>query len=152
MKFVLLTFVLALTFIFESYAQNDTLVIKLKNNQSEKIAVSQIQKIQFENVTDVEEQTNLSYGLAVKGNYPNPFKEQTSIEFEIGLSGNAVVIIYDNSGNQIQKLECENCQTGKNTLMWNCLDNKNNRVQSGVYYYEVRFNNEIQSKKMILVK
>ena len=133
-------------------AQSDSLIIKLKNNQTEKIAVSQIQKIQFENVTAVDEQTKFSNSLTVRENYPNPFKEQTNIEFEIASTGNAEVIIYDNSSNQIQKLVCENCQAGKNTLLWNCTDMKNNRVNSGVYYYEVRFNNEIQSKKMILIK
>ncbi|MDT3740725.1 MAG: T9SS type A sorting domain-containing protein [Candidatus Kapabacteria bacterium] len=151
-----LCFLVIMLYIFfngiDSKAQGDTLIIKLKNNQIEKIAVSQIQKIQFENVTSVEEQSNLSNGLTANGNYPNPFADRTSIEFEISLPGRVVIIIYDNSGSQIQKLECENCQSGKNTLDWNCRDEKNNRVQSGTYYYEVRFNNEIQSQKMILVK
>lgn len=151
-----LCFVVIMLYIFfngiDSKAQGDTLIIKLKNNQIEKIAVSQIQKIQFENVTSVEEQSNHSNELNIKGNYPNPFVDRTSIEFEIALPGNVEIIIYDNSGNQIQKLECSNCQSGKNTLDWNCRDEKNNRVVSGTYYYEVRFNNKIQSQKMILVK
>lgn len=146
--------VLMLTLVFSIYvkAESDTLVIKLKNNQIEKIAVSQIQKIKFENVTGVDEQVVQANNLVIKGNYPNPFNEQTDIEFEITTSGTVIIIIYDNSGNLIQKLESSNCQTGKNTLQWNCLDKHNDRVRSGVYYYEVRFNNEVLSKKMILVK
>ena len=46
-------FIFALVSIFMfgtllSYSQTDTLVIRLKNGQTDKIAVSQIQKIQFE--------------------------------------------------------------------------------------------------------
>jgi hypothetical protein len=152
MKFLIFSLILFFVFIFYSKAENDTLVITLKNNQVEKIAVSQIQKIQFENVTGIEEHSKGASTLKAKGNYPNPFQEQTNIEFEIAASGTVIVIIYDNTGNRIQKLECQNCQTGKNNIQWNCLDANNNRVQSGIYYYEVRFDNKIQSKKMIKIK
>jgi flagellar hook assembly protein FlgD len=90
--------------------------------------------------------------LTLNGNFPNPFNQLTSIEFEIAASGSVEIMIYDNVGNQIQKLECQNCIAGKNTLQWNCLDIKNNKVQNGVYFYEVRFNTDVQSKKMIVVK
>lgn len=151
MKLLITAFAILIAYSVSTYAQTDSLVIKLKNNQIEKIAVSTIKTIKFENVTSVNEPNQSLSGLAVTGNYPNPFQEQTNIEFEIASIGNVEVIIYDNSGKQIQKLECNNCQIGKNTLPWNCLDKNNNRVESGVYYYEVRFNNEVQSKKMILV-
>ena len=135
-----------------SYAQTDTLVIKLKNGQTDKIAVSSIQKIQFENVTGIDETSKGASSLVTNGNYPNPFQDQTNIEFEIPSNGSVVIIIYDNTGSQIQKLECQDCQTGKNTLSWNCIDKFNNKVQSGVYYYEVHYGKEVQSKKMIVVK
>lgn len=147
----LLVFALFVLLVSSLQAQNDTLVIKLKNGQSEKIAISQISKTQFENVTGVDEKHIKTTDLQLN-NYPNPFSENTSIEFEIASYGDVVVLIYDNNGEQIQKLECNNCPTGKNTLQWNCLDKNNKRVSTGMYYYEVRFNNEIQSKQMILVK
>ncbi|MEI6090476.1 MAG: FlgD immunoglobulin-like domain containing protein [bacterium] len=152
MKSLLTALVILIAYSVSVYAQTDTLVIKLKNNQIEKIAVSKIKTIKFENVTSVNEPNQSLSGLAVTGNYPNPFQEQTNIEFEISSIGNVEVIIYDNRGNQIQKLECTNCQIGKNSLPWNCIDKNNNRVESGTYYYEVRFNSEVLTKKMILVK
>ncbi|MBM2813408.1 MAG: Por secretion system C-terminal sorting protein [Ignavibacteria bacterium] len=152
MKNALILLFLFILIHFYCKAASDTLLIKMKNNQVEKIAVSQIQKIKFENITSVVESNNGACSLVAKGNYPNPFAEMTSIEFEISLSGNVEIIIYDNSGNQIHQLECQNCQAGKNSIQWNCLDKNNNKVNSGVYYYEIQFKNEIQSKKMILVK
>ena len=152
MKSLFLITALTLCMLSNSFAQTDTLVITLKNKTVEKIAISQIQKMQFENVTAVDDQSKLSSGLSLNGNYPNPFGEQTSIEFEIENSGSVEIFIFDNSGKQIQKLQCNNCQSGKNTLQWNCLDNNNNKVQSGMYYYEVRYGNETQSRKMIIIK
>jgi len=134
------------------FAESDTLVIKLKNGQQEKIACSDVNKIQFENTVSVYESITGKTNLLLKGNRPNPFSEQTSLEFEISSQGNVVIVIYDNSGSQIQTLKCENCQPGKNSLQWDCLDKTNTKVQSGMYFYEVHYNNEVQSKKMILIK
>jgi flagellar hook assembly protein FlgD len=152
MKFLTASLIMLLAFGFVASAQTDTLVIKLKNNQIEIIAVSKIKQIKFENVTAVNEPNVIPSGLSVSDNYPNPFQEQTNIEFEIASVGDVEVMIYDNLGNQIQKLECNNCNIGKNSLQWNCTDKTNTRFESGVYYYEVRFNGEVQSKKMILIK
>ncbi|MFH1051517.1 MAG: T9SS type A sorting domain-containing protein [bacterium] len=145
-----LAFIIALS--INAMAQSDALLIKLKSGQTDTITISQIQKIQFENILSVKDEPTGTSNLSVEGNYPNPFSEQTSLEFEIAQTGNVEIIIYDNSGKQIQTLNCVHCQTGKNSLPWNCLDFNNNRVQSGVYYYEVRFGTEVQAKKMILVK
>jgi len=151
MKLFFICLILFLTLTLENKAQNDTLIINLKGGSIEKIAVSQIQTIKFENITGVNEHALLINNLAIKGNYPNPFGEFTNIEFEIGLPGNVEIIIFDNSGKKIQTLGCNYCQTGKNVLQWNCFDKTNNRVQSGVYFYEVHFGTEIQAKKMIII-
>ena len=86
MKILFFTMILSFALLIESKAQSDTLVINLKNGNTEKIAVSQIQKIQFENVTSVKEPQTVNSNLQLSGNYPNPFAEQTNIEFEIGYS------------------------------------------------------------------
>lgn len=152
MKKIVIAFSLFFLMSFIVEAQTDSLVINLKNGTKDIIAVSQIQKITFENINSVEEQSKYSSGLAVKGNYPNPFQEQTNFEFELSNTGNVEIFIYDNSGKEIQKLECQNCQSGKNSLQWNCLDKNNIKVPSGVYFYEVHFGNEVQAKKMLVVK
>ena len=151
MKFRLLTIAFCIVSGINCYAQSDTFLIKLKNGTVEKIAVSQIKKIQFENVPAGVEDAALNNSLHVKGNYPNPFEEKTNIEFEIESAGEVLITIYDSKGNQIQTLECNDCQAGKNTLQWNGIDQAGNKASSGVYYYEVRFGNATQARKMIIV-
>jgi len=133
-------------------AQTDTLVINLINNQTEKIAISQIKSIRFENLVDVHEQSPAKSNLSLTGNYPNPINDQTNIEFEINVPGDVEIVIFSNTGKTIQTLKCSNCQTGKNYLQWNCLDMGGSRVQNGIYYYEVHYNHEIMLKKMLVVR
>ena len=152
MKFRLILIAIGFAVSANCYAQSDTLLIKLKNGTVEKIAVSQIKKVQFENVTSAVEDAASNNSLQVKGNYPNPFEEKTNIEFEIETAGEVQITIYDSKGNQIQTLECNDCQAGKNTLQWKGIDKAGNKALSGVYYYEVRYGKEVLSKKMIVIK
>ena len=151
MKFRLLTIAFGIVAGINCYAQSDTLLIKLKNGTVEKIAVSQIKKVQFENVTSAVEDAALNNSLQVKGNFPNPFEEKTNIEFEIESAGEVLITIYNSKGNQIQTLECNDCHAGKNTLQWNGIDKAGNKASSGVYYYEVRYEKVTQARKMIIV-
>lgn len=152
MKSFFAIFFITLAFVVESRAGGDTLLIKLKNGTVEKFAIPNIQKLKFEQVNGVDEQVHRTTNLIVNGNYPNPFTELTDIEFEIEKPGSVEIVIYDNAGILIQSLKCTDCTTGKNSLQWNCIDKNSNKVQSGVYHYEVHFGNEVLSKKMILVK
>ncbi len=151
MKFQLFLIAIGFAAGINCYAQSDTLLIKLKNGTVEKIAVSQIKKVQFENVTAGVEDAALNNSLQVKGNYPNPFEEKTNIEFEIESAGEVQITIYDSKGNQIQTLECNDCQAGKNTLQWKGIDKAGNKASSGLYYYQVRYGKEVLSKKMIVI-
>ena len=152
MNHILLTTFLIIAIFSSANAQTDTLQISMKNKSVVKIALTEILKIQFENLTSAGENQSASSNLNLGGNYPNPFIEQTNIDFEIASAGDVKVLIYDNSGKYIQSLNCPFCQSGKNTLQWNCLDINGNRVQSGVYYYEVHFRQEVQSRRMLVIK
>ena len=149
MKYIILIAVLYLLVAETVNCQTDTLVIKLKNEQIEKIALTEIQKITFENLINVQEYE--FNRLELLGNNPNPIIESTDIEFDISTPGNIEIIIYDVSGNIISQLSCKDCQAGRNTLQWNCLDMNNIHVSNGIYFYEVHFENEIQTKKMIIL-
>ena len=151
MKTTLTAFVLLLVFVLNSNAQSDTLVINLKNGSTDKIAIGQISKIRFENITSVNEKTNYKNNTELS-NHPNPFTDATIIEFELEETGNADINIFDNSGNLIQKLNCIDCQTGKNEVNWNGIDLNGNKVQSGSYICEIRFKGSIQTRKMIVIR
>jgi hypothetical protein len=150
LKYLLFIIVFTLPYILS--AQTDTLVIKLKNGQVDKIAATDITKITFEDITGVNDDGLQNPNLKSSWNYPNPFSGQTEIEFEIATAGNVEIFIYDNQGNLKSRLECQNCSAGRNRLAWDGTDENGNQLPSGVYYYEVRFGDEVSSKKMINIK
>lgn len=152
MKLLAFTLFLSMSGAFNLFAQSDSLVIKFKNNQIEKIPISSIQSIKFENLTSVDDAVISNSSISMLTNYPNPFSENTSMEFEISNSGVVKILIYDISGNQIQELTLDNCITGKNIVQWNCLDKNHKRVENGMYFYEIRYKNETLTKKMIVIK
>ncbi|MFN3307158.1 MAG: FlgD immunoglobulin-like domain containing protein [Candidatus Kapaibacteriota bacterium] len=151
-KFFFIVLVSILNFFCAFSSSDDILIIKFKNSYAEKILLTDILKITFEEATVVEEKSADTTSLTAKGNYPNPFSEKTKIEFEIPRPGNVQIIIYNNNGQQVQVINCDNCSAGKNSLEWNGLDKDGKPVPANVYFYEVHFGKDIQSKKMILSK
>lgn len=92
-------------------------------------------------------------------NSPNPFAENTKIQFEyIGPENDveAEIKIYDLNGKNIKTLKSQ-IDLGTNSILWDTKDDYSNSVASGIYYYtltvpekEYLVNTEI--KKMLLVK
>ncbi len=137
---------------FETFSQSDTIVINLKDNSVDKFSITQIKNIKFENITGIEEFSSFIKELNLKGNHPNPASESTTIEFEISEPGEVTIEIYNYSGEHINSLKCNNCISGKNYLIWDCRNKANILVESGSYFYEVRFKNEIYLKKLLIIK
>ncbi|VAX28103.1 hypothetical protein MNBD_IGNAVI01-2956 [hydrothermal vent metagenome] len=91
----------------------------------------------------------------VAQNYPNPFNPSTSIAFTIPsrLTNSRVsLIIYDIQGNRVKELVNETMQSGHYLIEWNGKSDLNQKVSSGVYFYEVRVNTERFVGKMNLIK
>jgi len=86
-----------------------------------------------------------TYGLSQ--NYPNPFNPSTKINYQLPKAGYVSLIIYDILGRQILTLVNEFKSEGKYSANFNA-----NKLASGVYIYQLRSNNFISTKKMILTK
>ncbi|MEI6695491.1 MAG: aryl-sulfate sulfotransferase [Bacteroidota bacterium] len=85
-------------------------------------------------------------------NYPNPFSNSTTIEFEIFDSKYVNLDIYDFSGNKVKSLINRNYSKGKYTVNWNAYNEAGNRVANGMYFYILKGDNQQISKKMIVIK
>lgn len=133
-------------------AQCDTLVINMKDGNPEKIAIFDIKLIKFDNITNIIDETAFKGQLNLIGNYPNPVREGTFIEFEITKPSDVIIEIYNLIGNQVISLKYNNCQSGRNTIYWDCLDANNLPVQSGTYYYNIKTNNVLQTKNLLIIK
>ncbi|MFA6026980.1 MAG: alpha-amylase family glycosyl hydrolase [Ignavibacteriaceae bacterium] len=99
-------------------------------------------------VTDVEEfQDQIAYSFMLEQNYPNPFNPTTSIQYSINSSQYVSLKIYDVLGNELVTLVNEVQPAGAYKVGFDAA-----RFSSGVYFYQLRQNNSVITKKMILVK
>ena len=80
-------------------------------------------------------------------NYPNPFNPSTSIKYSIPQTSKVVIKIYDILGNEIATLMDEEKSVGTYELMWDA-----SAQPSGVYFYQLKAGDYVNTKKMILLR
>jgi hypothetical protein len=80
-------------------------------------------------------------------NYPNPFNPLTTINYSIPKQSNVTIKVYNILGKEILTLVNENKPQGNYSVEFNA-----NNLSSGVYFYMMKTNEFIQTKKMVLLK
>ena len=90
------------------------------------------------------------YGLSQ--NYPNPFNSETRVDFQIPVEGRVTLTIFNALGQQIRIVTDGQHEADFHTQMWDGRDDSGDRVASGVYYYQLKSGDFIQTKKMLLMK
>ena len=85
-------------------------------------------------------------------NYPNPFNPTTVIQYDVPEISQTTLNIFDLSGRQINQLINDAQSPGLKTIIWDGKDFLGNRVGAGIYIYQLKSGNFIESKKMIFVK
>jgi hypothetical protein len=80
-------------------------------------------------------------------NYPNPFNPSTKIVYQIPESGNVSLKIYDMLGKELKILVESYRDEGRYEINFDA-----SALSSGVYIYQMRINDFIDTKKMILMK
>lgn len=88
----------------------------------------------------------------LKENYPNPFNPVTNICYDLNQDGHVQILIYDVTGRLIKNLINGQQRAGARVIQWNSSNNNGDYVSAGVYFYSVTVNNQVQMKKMILLK
>ncbi len=92
--------------------------------------------------------------LVLNNNYPNPFSQFTTIEFEVK-QPNALIslFIYDSKGNCIKKLIINSRYSkGTHSVNWNVKDENRGSIQQGIYFYKLISDGEMLVKKAIVIK
>lgn len=84
-------------------------------------------------------------------NYPNPFTDQTIIEYTIKQQHPVKITIYNVLGQVVKKLVDFQQPAGHYQIQWNRMDFQGMKVPSGVYFYRLEAGNFIQIRKMIIV-
>ncbi|NMB82238.1 MAG: T9SS type A sorting domain-containing protein [Ignavibacteria bacterium] len=80
-------------------------------------------------------------------NYPNLFNPTTKINYSIPETGLVLIKVYDMLGKEIGTLVNEKKPSGHHEVEFD-----GRSLPSGIYFYSINYNNQILTRKMILLK
>ena len=90
---------------------------------------------------------NTPGGYSLHQNYPNPFNPSTNISFDIPKSSFVELKVYDITGKLISTLVNETLSPGSYNFSWDAAS-----LSSGVYFYILKSESYVSTKKMLLLK
>ena len=106
-------------------------------------------KYKFTNEAD-DSKSPTKYVLS--SNFPNPFKENTNIEYEIPSLTNVELTIYNLRGQRVKTLINQIHSNGIYSTNWNGLNEQRMQMANGIYYYILKTDKYVAKKKMVLVR
>ena len=104
-------------------------------------------KVQISSVTSVVAPKGLPTKFTLEQNYPNPFNPSTAIVFTLPTASHVSLKVFDVLGREVKTIVNEYREAGiyKETFFAN-------QLSSGLYFYQIRAGNFIQTGKMQFIK
>jgi hypothetical protein len=82
-------------------------------------------------------------------NYPNPFKEKTTIKYCVAFKTRVQLTVYNSEGKMVEKLVDEEKQPGTYEVEFSvCHSRKSGNSQEEAYFYRLKAGNYSSEKKM----
>jgi len=100
--------------------------------------------------TGVDDEVTL--GVRVLGNRPNPFNPVTKIAFSMPAAAEATLAVFDIAGRRVVTLVDREVEAGRHEVVWNGTNEAGDPVASGVYFSRLMAMGEEHSAKMVLLK
>ena len=101
----------------------------------------------FENIISVNNQSEIAASFRLYQNYPNPFNPNTSISYELRVTSDVKLTVFDITGKHTADLVDRKQNAGKHEV-----DFSGEGLPSGVYIYRLTAGDYSETKKMILLK
>lgn len=90
--------------------------------------------------------------VMLRSNYPNPFRQQTTVEYTLPEEGRVTVEVFDVLGRKVRVLVNERQKAGAHRVTWDGENRAGQGVASGVYLTRLTFGGKTITQKMVLVK
>jgi hypothetical protein len=102
--------------------------------------------------TNNSEAVLTQYETALRGNYPNPFDEATTLEYTLSEERSVTMQVYNVLGQQVETLVDETKRAGLHTVTWTGTNRYGERVGSGVYFVRMEAGSTRETQKVVLVR
>ncbi len=91
-------------------------------------------------------------GYALDQNYPNPFNPETQIEFDLPRGGWVRLQVVNVLGRTVRTLVDEPLSAGSKVVLWDGTNDHGRSVSSGVYFYQLTYEQQSTTRKMLLLR
>jgi hypothetical protein len=94
-------------------------------------------------------------GIALLGNYPNPFNPQTTIQFccQDASCTELTLQIFNARGQKVRQLQLNQAQIQQGSISWDGTDASGKTASSGLYFYQLlNGTRAVASSRMLLMK
>ena len=83
---------------------------------------------------------------------PNPFSQQTAINYQLSVGQQVNLSVYNMAGQHIKSLVNGHQISGDHTVKWDGTNDSGERVTSGMYLYRIDAPDFSDTKRMILMR
>jgi len=101
----------------------------------------------FEYSRTIEVEINIPETFELSQNYPNPFNPKTVIGYQLPVTGNVTLKVYDVLGSEVATLVDEYREAGRYEITFDA-----SGLASGLYIYQLKTNKFTSTKKMLMLK
>ncbi|MBK9099911.1 MAG: T9SS type A sorting domain-containing protein [bacterium] len=114
-----------------------------------------LKQIDYNGNFNYSEEIELNFDIpeffSLEQNYPNPFNPSTVIIYQMPVSSDVTLKVFDVLGNEVATLVNEYKPAGTHEVEFNT-SSINQIPSSGVYFYQVKAGEFVSTKKMILLR
>lgn len=101
-----------------------------------------------ENMTENENLvSDVPNTIILAQNYPNPFNPSTTISYQLDSPQTVTLTVYDQLGRKVSVLSNGRMSSGKHWVTFDASD-----LSSGLYFYRLRTESSVLTRKMLLIK
>jgi hypothetical protein len=129
------------------YIFYDTYTDNMKTNKWVGIGRGNVYGVEYLYIMRISAGNDSTRTALLDNNYPNPFNPITNISFKVDIPSFTVLVIYNSTGREVGRPVSKFSNSGSYSTVWN-----GSNFASGVYFYQIRTNGHIETKKMILLK
>ena len=98
------------------------------------------------------EESDIPGRFALHQNHPNPFNAHTTIRFDLPRAADVRLDLYDITGAWVARLVSERLPAKAHAVSWNGTDGQGRTVASGVYFYRIVTDDQLVTRRLMLVK
>lgn len=111
-----------------------------------------LQAVKLGSYTSTDNDEKVAFEFSLNQNYPNPFNPTTQIAYSIPKTESISLNVFDIQGRKVRTLVNSKVTAGKYSVIWDAKNDMGKMMPAGLYFYKLQTSQNIQIRKMVLVK